>query len=154
SAQANNERVICFVTGLPGAGKTLAGLNAVHDPALRKSSRPAAVFLSGNGPLVKIVREALIRDRCSSGEKRPAAARLVATFIDNVHRFINTYGLEQTNEAPYENAIVFDEAQRAWNADAVLAEHSVARSEPALILDIMERAPGWSAVVALVGGGQ
>jgi len=152
-ARASRERLICFVTGLPGAGKTLAGLNAVHDPALRGGG-PSAVFLSGNGPLVKIVREALVRDRHRGGESRTAAARVVATFIDNVHRFIDNYGIRRQTDVPYENAIVFDEAQRAWNAEAVASQHNIEKSEPTLILDIMERAPDWCAVVALVGGGQ
>lgn len=153
-AHSCGERVICFVTGLPGAGKTLAGLNAVHNPSLRASGRPAGVFLSGNGPLVKIVREALTRDQQRAGHNRQAAARLVSTFIGNVHRFIKDYGLQDTSKAPYENAIVFDEAQRAWDGKQVLAEHGAEWSEPSLVLDIMERAPEWCAVVALVGGGQ
>ena len=66
-AQSNQRHVICFVTGIPGAGKTLAGLNAVHDPKVRESGRPAAAFLSGNGPLVKVVREAIVRDRKRAG---------------------------------------------------------------------------------------
>ena len=57
-AQQVGDHRICFVTGVPGAGKTLTGLNAVHDPQLRSEGRPPAVFLSGNGPLVKIIRKA------------------------------------------------------------------------------------------------
>src|SRR4029453_6440918 len=60
-AQRYGEKVICFVTGIPGAGKTLAGLNVVHNPALRPEGRPAGVFLSGNGPLVRIVSAAIAR---------------------------------------------------------------------------------------------
>ncbi|MBW3596615.1 MAG: DUF2075 domain-containing protein [Planctomycetes bacterium] len=153
-AQAERQRTICFVTGTPGAGKTLTGLNAVHDPAMRGQGRPAAVFLSGNGPLVKIVREAIVRDRQRAGALKNEANRVVSTFIDNVHRFIGTYGLKRINESPYENAIVFDEAQRAWNAAAVARKHHVQKSEAELVLEIMERAPGWSVVIALVGGGQ
>jgi hypothetical protein len=154
SAHAENRRVICFVTGIPGAGKTLAGLNAVHDPSIRAQGRPAAVFLSGNGPLVKIVRAALVRDRQRAGVTVKDATRTVRTFIDNVHRFIKTYGIQRADEAPYENAIIFDEAQRAWDTDAVFRHHKIRKSEPELVLDIMERAPGWSVIIALVGGGQ
>ncbi len=154
SSQSKGCRTICFVTGTPGAGKTLAGLNAVHNPALRRGGRPAAMFLSGNGPLVKIVREALTRDRHRAGMPRPEAARLVSTLIANVHQFLILHGIKQTSEPPPENAIVFDEAQRAWTAQAVKKKHGVDQSEPSLILDIMERAPGWCTVVALVGGGQ
>ena len=140
--------------GNPGAGKTLAGLNAVHDPSMRAKGRPAAVFLSGNGPLVKIVRAALTRDRQRAGVNAKDAARMVATFIDNVHRFITTYGIRSPDEPPYENAIIFDEAQRAWDMDAVRRAHGVEKSESELVLEIMERAPNWCAVIALVGGGQ
>jgi hypothetical protein len=153
-AQANRKRTICFVTGIPGAGKTLTGLNAVHDPAMRREGRPAAVFLSGNGPLVKIVRAALVRDQQRKGVSQKEAMRTVATFIGNVHGFIKTYGLEQADQPPYENAIVWDEAQRAWNRETVAKKQGIDKSEPELVLEIMERAPQWSVIVALVGGGQ
>ena len=80
-SQGTKARTICFVTGIPGAGKTLTGLNAVHDPRIRNQDRPAAVFLSGNGPLVKIIREALVRDRRRSGMPRNQAQRTVSTFV-------------------------------------------------------------------------
>ena len=153
-SQANGTRTICFVTGIPGAGKTLAGLNSVHDPRLHSRGRPAAVFLSGNGPLVKIIREALVRDRMRSGMKSKEASRTVSTFIGNVHGFLTKYGIKNQHELPYEHAIVFDEAQRAWDAIAVEKKHGIAKSEPELILDIMERASDWCTVIALVGGGQ
>ncbi len=153
-SQAEKRRTICVVTGTPGSGKTLTGLNAVHDPTMRRHDRPAAVFLSGNGPLVKVIREALTRDQHRSGMNRREAARSVSAFIDNVHRFLKTYGLEKPLEPPYENAIIFDEAQRAWDAIAVEKKHGVQKSEPELLLEIMERAPDWCVIVALVGGGQ
>jgi hypothetical protein len=59
TARERDEKAICFITGVPGSGKTLAGLNAVHHSDIRDTDS----FLSGNGPLVKILREALIRDR-------------------------------------------------------------------------------------------
>ena len=154
SSQSQKCRTICFVTGTPGAGKTLAGLNAVHNPALRKDGRPAAMFLSGNGPLVKIVREALARDRHRAGTPRPQATRLVSTLIANVHEFLTHHGIKQPSAPPPENTIVFDEAQRAWNAEAVEKQHGLDQSEPGLILEIMERATDWCTVVALVGEGQ
>ncbi|MDP9172503.1 MAG: DUF2075 domain-containing protein [Planctomycetota bacterium] len=153
TSQAENRRTICFVTGTPGAGKTLAGLNAVHDPALRKDGRPSAVFLSGNGPLVKIVREALIRDQ-QRILPRDEAKRVVSTFIANVHQFLVQYGIKEVTTAPHEHAIVFDEAQRAWDAKEVKKKHDIDQSEASLVLQIMERAEGWCTVVALVGGGQ
>jgi hypothetical protein len=144
NAQRVSEKVICFVTGVPGAGKTLAGLNVVHNPALRRDGRPAGVFLSGNGPLVKIVSAAL--GRC--GDKRT-----VPTFIQNVHVFVRE-GLEKHNKPPVEKVVVFDEAQRAWNADQNRKKNDLDASEPETMLSIMDRHKDWAVLVALIGGGQ
>jgi hypothetical protein len=145
-AKRLQRRLICFVTGIPGAGKTLAGLNVAHDSFFRADGNRAAVFLSGNGPLVKVVRAALVRDRQRSGQTATDAKRTVATFIENVHRFIGAYGIKDPTSIPYENVIVFDEAQRAWDRDAVDRQHGVKRSEPDLVLDAMERAAEWCVV--------
>jgi hypothetical protein len=154
SSQAGHLRTICFVTGTPGAGKTLTGLNAAHNSALRADGRPPAVFLSGNGPLVKIVREALVRDKRRAGMAKGEAARVVSTFVANVHRFLTQHGITDTSQPPPEHAVVFDEAQRAWDAPAVAKKHGISNSEPSLLLEIMERAPDWCTVIALIGGGQ
>lgn len=151
-AQANSEKIICFVTGIPGAGKTLAGLNIVHNPALRQDGRPAGVFLSGNGPLVKIVSAAISRD-----QKRRLLEldghRTVGTFIQNVHAFIQE-GMEKSEKPPIEKIVVFDEAQRAWNADQNRKKNQLETSEPETILTIMDRHKDWAVLIALVGGGQ
>jgi hypothetical protein len=151
-AQHRSEKVICFVTGVPGAGKTLAGLNVVHNPALRREGRPSGVFLSGNGPLVKIVSAAISRDykrrvRESGGE------RTVSTFIQNVHVFVRE-GFEKADKPPVEKVVVFDEAQRAWNADQNRKKNGRETSEPETILSIMDRHQDWAVLIALVGGGQ
>lgn len=149
-AQERQEKIACFVTGIPGAGKTLAGLNVVHNPALRREGRPPGVFLSGNGPLVKVIRAAIERDfkrRRADGNPR----RTTATFIQNVHEFVRVES--ERSEAPSENVIVFDEAQRAWNAEHNARKNADERSEPEIVLSIMDRHQ-WSVVVALVGGGQ
>src|SRR5579871_4717953 len=59
---ANRDKLVCFVTGVPGSGKTLAGLRAVHDFRLKQLTGAEPAFFSGNGPLVKILREALVQD--------------------------------------------------------------------------------------------
>jgi hypothetical protein len=151
-AQRWSEKVICLVTGVPGAGKTLAGLNVVHNPALRREGRPAGVFLSGNGPLVKIVSAAIARDykrrlRESGGE------RTVGTFIQNVHVFVRE-GMEKADKPPVEKVVVFDEAQRAWNADQNRKKNGLEISEPETMLSIMNRHQDWAVLIALVGGGQ
>ena len=153
-SQQKNCRTICFVTGIPGSGKTLVGLNAVHSPALLTDRKSSAVFLSGNGPLVKVVREALAREQVQRGVRKGEASRVASSFIANVHGFVKLFGIDRPGQAPAQNAIVFDEAQRAWSANAVEKAHGVACSEPAMVLSAMERAEGWAAVVALVGGGQ
>lgn len=151
-AQESLEKVICFVTGVPGAGKTLVGLNIVHNPALRREGRPAGVFLSGNGPLVKIVSAAIARDYKSRLKKRDGE-RTVSTFIQNVHVFVRE-GQAKPDQPPVEKVVVFDEAQRAWNAKQNLIKNKVDVSEPEMVLSIMDRHQDWAVIVALVGGGQ
>jgi hypothetical protein len=153
-AQQNRRKSICFVTGVPGAGKTLVGLNAVHHPALRAE----AAFLSGNGPLVKVLREALIRDvidrKKASGERvyRTRVAVEVQTFVHNVHRFAEEYFDNDTT--PTQHVLVFDEAQRAWDAAENLNRYGRNISEPEMMLALMSRHQDWAALIALVGGGQ
>ena len=150
-ARRCKRRVICFVTGVPGAGKTLTGLDVVHNPGLGQS--PAGVFLSGNGPLVKVVREALVMNRSESGLTKKEREREVATFIQNVHQFLR-YHLDNPEVIPHENVVVFDEAQRAWDALQMERKRKIASSEATLLLDVMERLPDWAVIIALVGGGQ
>lgn len=161
-AQRLGEKVICILTGVPGAGKTLAGLNLAHNPAIRAAGLPNAVFLSGNGPLVRVVGAAL----ASSTLAPPDAKRKVGTFIQNVHTYIRD-GL-RLDSAPHENIAVFDEAQRAWDAGHVARRYSQLRqrgfdvlgeafdlmSEPEMMLRVMDKHPRWAVLVALVGGGQ
>ena len=115
------------------------------------------MFLSGNGPLVRTVRRALVSDVTSRTplSNRRESTRRVATFIQNVHSFIDFYTRTQPHAEPVENAIVFDEAQRAWTAAKVRKKHpTLAESEPRTLLRIMERRSDWSVIVSLVGGGQ
>lgn len=151
-AQQQGEKVVCFVTGVPGAGKTLVGLNVVHNPALRSEGRPAGVFLSGNGPLVKIVSAAIARDHKRRVRER-GGDRTVGTFIQNVHVFVRE-GLEKSDNPPIEKVVVFDEAQRAWNAAQSRKKNGIEISEPETMLSILDRHDDWAVVVALIGGGQ
>ena len=115
-ARAKSQKIICFVTGVPGAGKTLVGLNVAtqHD---RKDSPTHAVLLSGNGPLVDVLRAALSRDekarRKAKGEKPPPGSNPVKQFIQNVHHFRDE--ADKNPGPPADHVVVFDEAQRAWN---------------------------------------
>jgi hypothetical protein len=106
---------ICFVTGVPGSGKTLAGLNIANERH-NISEEEHAVFLSGNGPLVKVLREALARYRVAKYQGKISkfkALRESSAFIQNIHHFRDN-GLEDLRP-PIEKVVVFDEAQRAWN---------------------------------------
>jgi Schlafen group 3, DNA/RNA helicase domain len=165
-AQAKGRKRICFVTGVPGAGKTLVGLNLA---TRREEDEPThAVFLSGNGPLVAVLREALTRDevarRKQQGEKvrKGKVGESVKAFIQNVHHFRDA-GLAdlEDNKPPIEHVVIFDEAQRAWNlkqtASFMLRKKrrpGFAHSEPEFLISYMDRRQDWAVVVCLVGGGQ
>ncbi|MBT3199051.1 MAG: DUF2075 domain-containing protein [Phycisphaerales bacterium] len=154
-ARDNQRKVICFVTGVPGSGKTLTGLNAVHTPELLDGSKSIGAFLSGNVPLVKIVSEALARDqRDTRGVSLKDARREVNTFIQNVHVFMDFYGKDQPDQAPCGNVVVFDEAQRAWDAKKAQKKWARETSEPEMMFQIMDRHDDWAVIIALVGGGQ
>jgi hypothetical protein len=164
AAKHEGQKVICFVTGVPGAGKTLAGLNLV---TRRRQSHTGenAVFLSGNGPLVDVLREALAKDESQRRDKSGArikigdARRKVKSFIQNIHHFRDHYRQSQT--APHEMTVVFDEAQRAWDRDKITkfmrdrkGDKEFNVSEPEFLIGVMDRHPAWCAIVCLVGGGQ
>lgn len=154
-AQTEGGRYVVFVTGIPGAGKTLCGLNLVFG-ALRESG---AAFLSGNVPLVTVLREALARDAAPEGGTAfQAAERAARTALQNVHRFLEHHVIH-AHETPEARIIVFDEAQRAWDQaqatrDGQRRKSHLSLSEPAHTLEIMARHDGWAVIVALIGNGQ
>lgn len=154
-SRASGRKAVCFVTGVPGAGKTLVGLNAVH----QKDIRNDGAFLSGNGPLIKIIREALIRDAVRRTQKsgkrftRRAAEISVQAFVQSVHRFADDH-YKDDSPAPSSRIIIFDEAQRAWDAEQNKRAKRPAVSEAHMMLDVMNRHDGWAVLVCLVGGGQ
>ena len=158
-AKATNRKAICFVTGVPGAGKTLAGLNIATTRAVGHADEHA-VFLSGNGPLVDVLREALARDQATRDKvPKKDAARRVSGFVQNIHHFRDE-ALRDTN-APVERVVVFDEAQRAWNRDQATKFMQQKRghtgfdmSEPAFLVGVMDRHESWCVIVCLIGGGQ
>ena len=163
-AQANNEKIICFVTGVPGAGKTLVGLNIATSH--REENSTHAVFLSGNGPLVTVLREALTRDDVERRKRNKQkitkiqASKPVKQFIQNVHHFRDE-GLRDADKPPVDRIVIFDEAQRAWTREKaerwMKARKGIAnfqKSEPEFLIEYMDRHHDWAAVVCLVGGGQ
>jgi DUF2075 family protein len=160
-----SQKSICFVTGVPGAGKTLVGLN-VATKHIDKTDDLYSVYLSGNGPLVKILCEALARDRVrrseDDGEKlRIGKARSdVKPFIQNVHHFRDEC-LIHHDRPPIEHVAIFDEAQRAWNLEQTSAfmrrkknTPDFNHSEPEFLISCLDRHTDWAVIVCLVGGGQ
>jgi hypothetical protein len=159
-ARRSSEKAIVFVTGVPGAGKTLVGLNVAT--RRRTFGEARAVYLSGNGPLVAVLQEALTRDelaRVGNTERKGAVRQRVKPFIQNVHHFRDE-GVRTTN-APYDHVVIFDEAQRAWTqaktSDFMRRRKKLAnfdRSEPEFLISYLDRHETWAVVVCLVGGGQ
>ena len=144
SCRNNNRKAICFITGVPGAGKTLIGLNTAIDQFNRDEK---AVYLSGNFPLVEVLQEALARDYVrrnkikAKQEKRKACTKeeaksKVKAFIQMIHHYRDLYLEGTTIEngrivpmpdyfqshsdkayVPSEHVAIFDEAQRAWTQE-------------------------------------
>jgi hypothetical protein len=151
TARSREERLAVFVTGDPGAGKTLCGLDLAFALGL------GAAFLTGNPTLVHVLREALTRDAAARGMDRRAARRRMEAVIQALPAFRDHY--LTVSEPPPERLVIVDEAQRCWSATHAVSKTrnrpvKLADSEPGHLLDIMARRPGWSVVVCLVGGGQ
>jgi hypothetical protein len=144
-ARAERKHVIVFVTGIPGAGKTLCGLNAVF------GADTGAAFLTGNLPLVHVLREALARDAASYGSLRQARQK-TETAVQGLTGFVRDNVARA--EPPHEHVVVFDEAQRAWDAAYGARKFGLGDSEAALFLDIMRKHADFAVVIALVGNGQ
>jgi hypothetical protein len=161
--EARNEgrRYLLMLTGVPGSGKTLAGLHVVHSAvATGVEESGDIVYLSGNTPLVAVLREALSRDELRRskvrGERRKLETirREVRARIQHINDFLQQSLLGDSVSPPHEHVIVFDEAQRAWDERQGLEKFNRSASEPSLLLDLMARHVDWCVCVCLVGGGQ
>ncbi len=164
TSKQSGKKSICFITGVPGAGKTLAGLNVANE-RMKVDENEHAVFLSGNGPLVDVLREALARNLVSTEKKngikitKKEAQRRTNAFIQNIHHFRDEY--LKDSYAPTEKVVVFDEAQRAWTNHQVSSFMKRKKgiedfnmSEPEFLIDVMDRHSDWCTVICLIGGGQ
>lgn len=164
TCRSSSRKAICFVTGVPGAGKTLVGLD-VANKHTDKDDALYSVFLSGNGPLVSVLHEALARDRVGRAEERGEKLRIgearsaVKQFIQNVHHFRDD--CIKAPEPPVEHVALFDEAQRAWDlaqtASFMLRKKGhpdFLQSEPEFLVSCLDRHRDWAVVVCLVGSGQ
>lgn len=163
-AKAEHRKAICFVTGVPGAGKTLVGLD-VATKHMDAKSELHSVYLSGNGPLVKVLCEALARDEFARGKAagervlKGEARKAVELFIQNVHHFRDAYLADK--RAPIDHVVIFDEAQRAWTLEQTTqfmarkkGRANFNLSEPDFLISCMDRHKDWAVIVCLVGGGQ
>ncbi len=149
-AQAAGQNCVVFVTGQPGAGKTLCGLDLAF-------ARPGTAFLTGNPTLVHVLREALVRDAAGRGMARRAAQQRMEGVIQALPRFRDHHVREP--DAPPERVLVIDEAQRCWTAGHAVGKTRnrpvpLATSEAGHLLDIMARRRDGSVIVCLLGGGQ
>jgi len=164
-SKKRSRKSICFLTGVPGAGKTLVGLN-IASQHFDKKNDLYSVFLSGNGPLVAILREALTRDKVKNekakGKKltKGAAMSAVKVFIQNVHNFRDDCLVDVSNP-PLEHVALFDEAQRAWDLQQTSnfmrrkkGKANFNQSEPEFLISCLDRHKDWAVIVCLVGGGQ
>jgi len=164
NSKHKNLKSICFITGVPGAGKTLAGLNIANE-RMNIDKDEHAVFLSGNGPLVDVLREALTRyevlhtkEQGIKLTKKEAAIKSHA-FIQNIHHFRDDALISE--KAPIEKVVVFDEAQRAWDEKQTSSfmkrkkgQDDFNSSEPNFLINVMNRHDNWCNVICLIGGGQ
>jgi len=151
-AASTKTRHVVLLSGVPGSGKTLVGLQLVHAhwldglavPRANGRSASPAVYLSGNGPLVQVLQDAL-KDAGGGGR----------TFVQGIKEYVRQHS-RPGRPIPPEHLIVFDEAQRAHDAERVAHVHKseVGKSEPEHLIEFCERIPGWCVLVALIGDGQ
>ncbi len=144
-SKAQGEKSICFVTGVPGAGKTLVGLDVAVKQTYQDKDTPVedegAVYLSGNGPLVAVLNEALAQDNYSKCKERGEQKKItdsrreVGKFIQIIHRYRDNMlakiknpvengvleidpekavKLQNAGYGEVEHVAIFDEAQRSW----------------------------------------
>ncbi len=167
-AKQNGKKAICFVTGVPGAGKTLVGLD-MASKNLNIKENTKAVYLSGNGPLVAVLRQALIDNsnqrkaeevrRKITKDERKEINVAVSAFIQEAYRFRKD-NINHDKTEPPENVIIFDEAQRCWDKAKLTAWSNkkmgvdVDSSEPEYFIKIMDRRKDWAVIICLVGLGQ
>ena len=182
-SKERKQKSICFVTGVPGAGKTLVGLNV----AIQQEQGDLAVYLSGNGPLVKVLTEALARDKVAKEKAKgirctkTEAERQVSRFIQIIHRYRDNMlaklklpingeieidpnkvsSAAKNNAAEVENVAIFDEAQRMWDMRHLSAwlarKKGIANfpmSEGEFLIWSLDQHKDWATIVCLVGGGQ
>lgn len=163
-SKTHRRKSICFVTGVPGAGKTLVGLNIAINHSHAQNGEHA-VFLSGNQPLVTVLQEALARDKILQNKasniktNKKNALRETSAFIQIIHKYRDSF--VGNDNLPPERIVIFDEAQRAWTHAQIKKFMSqkkgiegFAYSEPEFLISTMDRHQDWAVIICLIGGGQ
>lgn len=167
-AKENNKKCICFITGVPGAGKTLVGLD-IAAKNLNVQDNTKAVYISGNGPLIKVLRKALVNNainrqveeqaQLSNSERKKKVSTAVQAFIQEAYSFRKDMILNSEQE-PIENVLIFDEAQRCWSKEKLSTwvsqkmKKNIDMSEPQYFIHAMDRKKDWAVLICLVGLGQ
>ncbi|MGZ3809752.1 MAG: DNA/RNA helicase domain-containing protein, partial [Bacteriovorax sp.] len=169
-AKKSKKKIVGFVTGVPGAGKTLVGLNLIHKKNFDDSSDESAAYFSGNGPLIKVLREALARDKKKrENVPKSEASHVIDSKIQNLHQFIkdgilNEKGRKKSGKTVHERIVVFDEAQRCWDGNHFFNKtkrnenrqsadsrfDAIRKSEAEVLFEIMDKFEDWAVIVALV----
>ena len=157
SSSEKKRRSLILINGVPGAGKTLIGLQLAHanhiddissKNNIKENPSPISVFLSGNAPLVEVLQYEL---RSAGGGGK--------AFVRGVHDYVKSF-TKVSQPIPPHHVLIYDEAQRAFDAAQVGAKHKDlisdyrGLSEPELFVQFAERVPEWSVVVGLIGTGQ
>lgn len=138
-AESNRKNVLALVTGVPGAGKTFLGLQFVYD-VCKKNDNQNSIFLSGNGPLIEVLNDALTEDN----------------FVMKVNNVISQF-IDYKNDEFNKNIIVFDEGQRAWDEPRMTKRYntkSSGRTEPDVLIQLCDEKLEWCLFLVLIGEGQ
>lgn len=138
-AALEKKKVLALVTGVPGAGKTFLGLQFVYDVS-KVEGKQNSVFLSGNGPLVEVLQDAL-KNR---------------TFVNDVNKIVRQF-IDYKAVEFNRNIIVFDEGQRAWDKARMTKSYknkSNGMTEPDVLIQLCDEKLKWCVFLVLVGEGQ
>ncbi len=154
-ARKNKKKCVCFVTGVPGAGKTLVGLDVVAKN-LKKETDNLSVYLSGNGPLVEVLREALKKSVKDKKQNKKETEAAINALIQSSFAFKRDNA--RLDKPTPEHIMIYDEAQRVWDVQKMTRKHEkdpdMSVSEPHLLFRIMDRHDDWAVMICLVGLGQ
>lgn len=136
NAKENQKHVLALVTGVPGAGKTFLGLQYVYD-VCESNENANSVYLSGNGPLIKVLTDALNSN----------------VFVKSIHTVVNEY-IAGKAKGFNKNILVFDEGQRAWDKQQMSSKRRTDKSEPDVLVELADEELDWAVLLILVGEGQ